>query len=254
MSTIAVVHKKGGSAKTTTVVSLAACFAEAGLRALVVDLDPQAHATRWLGASPAGAGEPSLLHVLVDGDSPAALIRDCRVPGIEVLPASSNLIKADVALTGEVAPETLLRAALDRLPDPRDIVLLDCPGTMGMTALMALTAATEVLIPLDMSYFALADIPAICRTAEKVRTRINPRLDVIRILACRVDPITRLSRDIVRALRDAYPDLMLHTVIPESVRVREAPGRVMPITQYDPTGKVAAAYRAAAAEITARST
>ena len=247
--TIAVVNQKGGSGKTTTVVNLAAALAEKGRRVLVVDLDPQASASSWLGVRDGGRG---LLDALV-GNVPvvdlADLVHVTDVADVSVVPSSSWLVGAEKALAAEVGAETLLRKKLERLPDSWDYVLLDCPPSLGVLTVNALAAVHEVLVPVEAHVMALKGLTALLQTVDVVKDRLSPRLKVSGIVACRVDGRTRHALDVVDRLREHFGELVFRTIIRENVRVAEAYSFAQPITTYDPRSAGAEDYRALAHEV-----
>jgi len=250
MRTFAVTNQKGGSAKTTTAVNLAAALGEKGKRTLVVDLDPQAAASAWLGAKDGGRG---LLEVFTDNGNLEDLVRNTDVPGVELVPASAWLVGAERALAGEPGAETLLRHSLERLPRERwDFVFLDCPPSLGLLAVAALVAADGVLVPVEASTMALGGLAALLQTVERVREGLNPGLELAAILVCRVDSRTRLSQDVVERLRAHFGRTVLEAVVHETVRLREAWSFAKPVTLYAPKSRGAEDYRAVAAELLRR--
>lgn len=252
MRTIAIANQKGGSAKTTTAVNLAAALAERRLRVCLVDLDPQGSASSWLGVPPAAGW--GLLDALEGHNVHVEdLAHDTAVADLSVLPASPWLATAEKTIAGEVGAETLLRAALARSPRARwDVLILDCPPSLGFLTVSALVACRELLIPVEAHVMALAGLASLLQTVERIRERLNPALDVSAILACRVDTRTNLARDVVARLREKFGPLVMHTVIRESVRLAEAPSFGQPITVYAPTSTGAEDYRAAAGELVKR--
>lgn len=250
MRTFAVTNQKGGSGKTTTAVNLAAALGEKARRVLVLDLDPQASASSWLGIKDGGKG---LLEVFSDGRKLADLVQASSAPGVDVVPSSAWLVGVDKAVAGEPGAETILRRALERLPlDRWDFVFVDCPPALGLLSVSALVACREVLVPVEASTLALAGLAALVGTVERVRDRLNPELEVSAILACRVDARTNLSRDVVESLRERFGKLVLETVVRDNVRLAEAPSFGKPITLYDPRSAGAEDYRSVAAELLRR--
>lgn len=248
MRTIAFTNQKGGSCKTTSAVNLAAALGEKGQKVLLVDLDPQASASAWCGASD-GKG---LLEVFTGNGSLSDLVSKTSIPGVSVIPSSSWLMGAERALMGEVGAETILRKAVSRLPKTWDFVLVDCPPALGLLAVSALVAVREVLVPVEASVMALAGLASLLHTVERVKERLNPDLSISAILPCRVDTRTNLSKDVVERLREKFGDLVLKTVIRENVRLREAPSFSEPITLYDTKSTGAEDYRSAAEELLER--
>lgn len=244
--TLAVVNQKGGSGKTTTVVNLAAALGENGRRVLVVDLDPQASASSWLGVRDGGRG---LLDALTGNGNLADLVHGTDVPRVSVVPSSSWLVGVEKALAAEVGAETILRTLVDRLPDSWDYVLLDCPPSLGVLTVNALAAAGEVLVPVEAHVMALKGLAQLLQTVDVVKDRLSARLEVSGIVACRVDARTRHALDVVDRLRERFGGLVFRTVIRENVRLAEAYSFAKPITVYDPRSAGAEDYRALALEV-----
>lgn len=243
--TIAITNQKGGSGKTTTAVNLAAALAEKGEKVLLLDLDPQASASSWLGVEDGGRG---LLEVLTAGGKLEELVRETTALGVELVPSSSWLVGAERALAGEVGAELVLRKAIGRLPARWDFLLLDCPPSLGLLAVNALAAVGEVLVPVEARTMALRGLADLLRTVEVVRERINPGLEISALLLCRVDRRTRLALDVEESLRAKFGKLVLRAVVRENVRLAEAPSFKQPITTYAPSSTGAEDYREAAAE------
>ncbi len=250
MRVLAVVNQKGGSGKTTTAVNLAAGLAERDRRVLVVDLDPQASASSWLGAGDCGRG----LWNMFTGAAPLAeLIRATGTDGVAVAPASQWLVGADKMLATAADAETRLRRQLEALPAGAwDYVLLDCPPTLGILTVNALTAAREVLITVEAHVLPLAGLVQLLKTVEVVRERLNPDLRVSGILACRVDARTRHAREVVEQLRKRFGDLVHQVMIRENIRLAECPSFGQPITRYANRSAGAEDYRRLAGEIIAQ--
>lgn len=249
MKTLAVTNQKGGSGKTTTAVNLAAALGERGLRVLLVDLDPQASASAWLGVKDGGRG---LLDVLTANVNLADIVQGTEAEGVDVAPASAWLASAEKTMAGEPGAELVFSKALHRLPASWDYLLVDCPPALGLLTVSALAAVDEVLVPVELSPMALAGVARLVETVELVRARLNERLELAHLVACRVDTRTNLSRDIVAALRQRFGDKVLSAVVRETVRLREAWSYGQPITAYDTNGAGAEDYRAVAAELVKR--
>ena len=247
MRTLAVTNQKGGSGKTTTAVNLAAALGEAGRRVLVVDLDPQASASAWLGVKDGGRG---LLEVFTDNGNVSDLVHETDAAGVDLVPSSAWLANVEKALAGEVGAELVLRETMAELPADRwDFVLVDCPPALGLLTVSALCAVREVLVPVEASAMAMAGLASLLKTVERVRDRLNPELAVAAVLVCRVDSRTNLSRDVVDHLRQRFGELVMDAVVRETVRLREAWSFAQPVTTYDPRGHGAEDYRAVAAEL-----
>lgn len=249
MKTLAVTNQKGGSGKTTSAVNLAAALGERGLRVLLVDLDPQASASAWLGVQD---GERGLLDVFTSNVHLSDVVVPTPAAGVELVPSSSWLASAEKSLAGEPGAELVFRKALRRLPSRWDYVLVDCPPALGLLTVSALSAVEEVLVPVELSPMALAGVARLVETVDLIRDRLNPDLELAHVLACRVDLRTNLARDVVQALRDGFREKVMDAVVRESVRIREAWAFGQPLTTYDPLGSGAEDYRAVAAELVAR--
>jgi len=248
--TWAFTNQKGGSAKTTSAVNLAAALGEKGKRVLVVDLDAQASASSWLGVKDGGRG---LFEVFTDNGNLVDLVRETTAPGVEVVPSSAWLVGVEKALAGEPGAETILRRSFSRLPADRwDFVFVDCPPSLGILSVSALAACREVFVPVEASTLALAGLAGLVQTVDRVKERLNPHLAVSAVLVCRVDSRTNLSRDVVDRIRERFGGVVLKTTIRESVRLREAPSFAQPVTLYAPRSPGAEDYRAAAGELLKR--
>jgi chromosome partitioning protein len=250
MRVIAVANQKGGTAKTTTAVHLAAALGERGVQPLLVDLDPQASASQWLGADDGGDELLELLTGETDGEL-ADLARPTTAPGVDLVPASPALIHAERDLARQPAGALSLRHLVAELPARWPLVLLDCPPQLGQLATSALLAAGALLVPVEASAMALAGLAELVKTTGRFR-RANPGLHLAGIVACRVDYRTLLSRHVVTELWKRFPGIAFRTVIRERVALREAWSHRQPVTLYDPDGDAAADYRALAAEFLAR--
>jgi chromosome partitioning protein len=248
MRIIAVTNQKGGSGKTTTAVNLAAALAENGHTCLLIDLDPQASASKWLGAS--GDGR-ELFEVLAEGRSLDDVVYETSTEGVDLVPASESMTGLEKALANEVGAETILRSALKKLPDDWDYVLIDCPPSLGLLALSALTASSQVLVPVEATVLAMQGLAALTRTVERVKDRLNPDLELTGIVACRVRP-TNLSREVLDRLKEHFGTALYDSTVRQNVRLAEAPSFGEPITTYDPRSLGAADYRAVAHEFLER--
>ena len=246
---IAITNHKGGSGKTTTAVNLAAALAESEPRVLVVDLDPQASASTWLGVKDGGRG---LLDVLTQDGKLIDLVHRTEVPGVDVVPSSSWLVGAEKALAAEVAAETILRGHLAGLPPQWRYILLDCPPALGILTVNALAAVKEVLVTVEAHVMALQGLARLVQTVGVIRERLNPALQITGILACRVDARTRHAQDVAEELRNRFGNLVFKTGIRENIRLAECPSFAQPITQYAPHSNGAEDYRALAKEIIAQ--
>jgi chromosome partitioning protein len=248
---VAVANQKGGVGKTTTAVSLAACLAERGRRVLLVDLDPQGNASTGVGVS-----QEQRLTTAYEALSGASPLEDAVMPTpverLSLVPATVDLAGAEVELVAQFARESRLRRALEPVTAEFDVVFLDCPPSLGLLTINALSAATEVLVPIQCEYYALEGVGLLLRNAELIRDNVNPRLLASGVVLTMFDPRIRLAEQVVADVQENLGALVYQTVIPRAVRLAEAPGFGAPITVYDPGSKAAAAYRALAEEFAAR--
>lgn len=249
--TVCIANQKGGVGKTTTAISLAAGLASFGARVLVIDLDPQGNASTGLGIR-IEEGEPSTYGVLVDGDALLAAVRETEIPGLSLLPSSLDLAGAEVELVPAFSREHRLERALDGASERFDVILVDCPPSLGLLTINALVAADEVLVPIQCEYYALEGLSQLLRTVELVAENLNRRLRVGGVALTMFDARTNLSQQVVEEVRDYFGHLTYSTVIPRSVRLSEAPSFGQPINVYDPSSRGARAYQRLAREVAER--
>jgi chromosome partitioning protein len=244
---IAIINQKGGAGKTTTTVSLGAALAERGRRVLVIDLDPQYSATTWLAVHPVGRGVFDLF-AETERTRLADLIHPTATPNLSLAGSSAWLVGAEKALASEPGAEIILRDKIAAVRDEFDYVLIDCPPTLGVLSVNALTAAGEVLVPVAAQVMNLHGIAQLQQSIELVRLRLNPAIRIAGILACRLDQRTNHGPEIVSRLRARFPET-LRTTIRENVKLAECPSMGEPITTYAPNSSGAEDYRALADEL-----
>jgi len=251
---LTVANQKGGVGKTTTTVNVAAALAQGGLRVLVVDLDPQGNASTALGVAH-HAEVPSVYDVLVDGKSLDEVVVECAaIPGLSCAPATIDLAGAEIEMVSMVARETRLDRAVTAYLQSHelDYVLIDCPPSLGLLTVNAFVAATEVFIPIQCEYYALEGLSQLMKNIDLVRSHLNPDLHVSTILLTMYDGRTRLSSQVAEEVRSHFPQQVLRTTVPRSVRVSEAPSFGETVMTYDRGSSGALAYLESAGEIAER--
>jgi chromosome partitioning protein len=248
---VAIVNQKGGVGKSTTAINLAAYLAATGERLLVVDMDPQGNATSGLGVSPDSNG--CMYDVLLEGKLLQDVALKTNVEGMDVAPATINLVGAEVELVSALAREFKLRRALEKLPpEAYNRVLLDCPPSLDLLTLNALTAADEVLIPVQCEYYALEGLTQLMKSIRMVREELNPRLRVGGVLLTMFDPRTNLAHQVADEVKSFFGERVFRTIVPRNVRLSEAPSFGMPIALYAPRSSGATAYASVADEVLSR--
>ncbi len=245
---IAIANQKGGVGKTTTTINLGAYLAKAGRRVLLIDLDPQANSSSGLGLNK-NKLDWSLYDVLVDGRPVDKIIHRTSFDKLFILPASPVLAAAEVELSQIKGREFLLKKALAEVIDQFDIVLIDCPPSLGLLTINGLAAANQLLIPVQSEYFALEGLTQLLATVSRVRQGLNPNLHLLGLVITMHASRTSLAAQVENELRHHFPDQVFNVTIPRNIRLAEAPSHGKPISHYDRFSKGAASYKKLAKEV-----
>ncbi|MBC7546004.1 MAG: ParA family protein [Candidatus Sericytochromatia bacterium] len=248
---LAIANQKGGVGKSTTAVNLGACLAEAGKQVLVIDLDPQGNATSGLGLD-----KSALVHTVYEVlvlDAPVdEAILPTEQPNLFVLPSAIRLAGAEVELVSAVSRENRLKNALAPILTRFDYILIDCPPSLGLLTINALTVARAVMIPMQCEFYALEGLSQLTNTIQLVRKHLNAELDIFGVVLTMVDARLTSTQQIAQSIQQYFSKKLFDTVIPRTVRLSEAPSHGQPITIYDKRSKGALAYRELAQEVLAR--
>ena len=245
---IAIINQKGGVGKSTTAINLSAALGELGKQVLLVDLDPQGNTTSGLGVEK-GCIEKCIYNVILEDTPLEEVIIPDVCEGLDLVPATINLAGAEVELVSEMARENRLKDAVGAMRGKYDYIFIDCPPSLGLLTVNSLVAADKLIIPIQCEFYALEGVTKLLDSMKRVKTRLNPTLDIYGILLTMYDGRTTLAKQVAAEVRNYFGKAVFEQMIPRTVKLSEAPSYGIPITQYDPNGKGAAAYRALAKEV-----
>lgn len=245
---LGVINQKGGVGKSTTSVNLSACLGEKGYKVLLVDLDPQGNSSSGVGFDKTHCEISSYDCLLNDDIDSKDAVVELDIKGVSLIPATIDLAGAEAELVNEISRESRLKESLEELKDDFDFMIIDCPPSLGLLTINALTAATQLIIPIQCEFFALEGLAKIMDSVNMVKKRLNKKLEVFGVVITMYDGRTSLAKQVADEVENYFGDKVFNTKIPRTVRLSEAPGFGMPIIEYDPKGKGSIAYRELAAE------
>lgn len=245
---IAIANQKGGVGKTTTSVNLSACLAYLGKKVLLIDIDPQGNATSGVGINK-GETSSCIYDVLIDDEDVKNVIKQTKVENLYVIPATISLAGAEIELVSTISREVRLKHALEEIKDDYEYIIIDCPPSLGLLTINALTASDSVIIPVQCEYYALEGLSQLLSTVRLVQKHLNPTLTIDGVLLTMLDARTNLGLQVIEEVKKYFQDKVYKTIIPRNVRLSEAPSHGEPIIIYDPKSRGAEVYLELAREV-----